>query len=196
LDTRKKEDFVKAFIPGAIFIGIDDTFAPWVGTLITDLKQPILLVADEDKLTEVVTRLARVGYDNPIGYLKGGMNAWQKAGKPIDAIDEISATDFATLYQQDKSLQVLDARRKSEYDTEHLVGVTNFPLDFINRDLAMLKPGAKYFIHCAGGYRSVIMASILKARGYKHVVNIQGGYKALCTTGLPRTQHQEIKTEL
>jgi rhodanese-related sulfurtransferase len=128
--------------------------------------------------------------------LQGGIEAWQNANKPVDGIDEISATDFATFFQQDKSLQVLDARRKSEYDTEHLVGVINFPLDFINRDLAMLKPSEKYYIHCAGGYRSVIMASILKARGYKHVVNIQGGYKALSATALPRTQRQEVKTEL
>jgi hydroxyacylglutathione hydrolase len=124
------------------------------------------------------------------------MVAWQNAGKPVDSIDEITATDFATLWPQDKSFTVLDARRKSEYDSEHLVGVTNFPLDFINRDLAMLRPSLKYYIHCAGGYRSVIMASILKARGYKNVVNIQGGYKALSATSLPRTQHQEIQTEL
>lgn len=196
LDTRKKKDFAKAFIPGSVSIGIDDSFAPWVGTLITDLKQPILIVADEKRVPEIITRLARVGYDNPIGYLKGGILAWQNAGKPVDHIDEIDATDFANVWQRDKSIQVLDARRKSEYDTEHLVGVTNFPLDFINRDLAMLKPTTKYYIHCAGGYRSVIMASILKARGYKQVVNIQGGYKALSATSLPRTQHQEVKTEL
>ena len=196
IDTRKKEDFVKAFIPGAISVGIDDSFAPWVGTLITDLKRPILLVAEANRVQEVITRLARVGYDNTIGYLQGGIEAWQNAGKPVDGIDEISATDFAALFQNDTSLQVLDARRKSEYDTEHLVGVTNFPLDFINQNLSMLKAGAKYYIHCAGGYRSVIMASILKARGYKHVVNIQGGYKALSATSLVRTQHQEVQTEL
>ena len=195
-NTRKKEYFVKAFIPGSISIGIDDSFAPWVGTLITDLKRPILLVADAKRVQEVITRLARVGYDNTIGFLQGGIEAWQQLGKTTDSIEEISAQNFAQAFQKNPALQVLDARRKSEYDSEHLVGVTNFPLDFINRDLALIKPDTKYYIHCAGGYRSVIMASMLKARGYRDVVNIQGGYKALITTALARTQHQEIKTEL
>jgi hydroxyacylglutathione hydrolase len=196
LDTRKKEDFVKGFIPGSIYIGVDDTFAPWVGTLITDLKQPILLIADSGREEEVITRLARVGYDNTIGYLNGGVTAWKNAGNPLDVIDEINASEFATLYSSNPSLDVLDGRRHSEYDSEHIVGAENFPLDFINRNMATLNKNKKYYIYCGGGYRSVIMISILKARGYHKLVNIPGGYKALAATSLKRSEHQEVKTEL
>ncbi|MBN8686753.1 MAG: MBL fold metallo-hydrolase [Chitinophagales bacterium] len=197
LDTRKTQEFTTEHIPGSIFIGIDDSFAPWVGTLITDLKQPILFVADEGREEEVILRLARVGYDHTIGFLNGGIPAWKQAGYETEVIKEISADDFATLYQMDNvHTHLLDARRKSEYESEHLLGAENFPLDFINQNMAQLDRHKKYFIHCAGGYRSVIMCSILKSRGFDHLVNIRGGYKALSQTGLAKTKFVEPKTML
>lgn len=196
LDTRPKEQFAKGFIPGAVFIGIDDTFAPWVGALITNLKQPILLVVEKGRQEEVITRLARVGYDNTLGYLDGGMESWIESGNEVDVLEEISANDFAKLFDTHINTFLLDARRQSEYETEHVVGAENFPLDIVNKNMAVLDLRKKYYIHCAGGYRSVIMASILKARGYHNVVNIQGGYKALSATNIKRTEHHNLKTEL
>lgn len=196
LDTRKKEDFVKEFIPGSIFIGVDDSFAPWVGTLLTDLKQPILLVTEPGREEEVITRLARVGYDHAIGFLDGGVFAWKNAGKEIDTIETISAAEFAKRYSTDHQINLLDARRQSEYEAEHLVAAENFPLDFINKNMASLDSHKKYYIHCAGGYRSVIMSSILKSRGFNKLVNIAGGYKDLKTTGLKKSDSRVVNTEL
>lgn len=197
LDTRSKEAFVEEYIPGSIFIGIDDNFAPWVGTLITDLKQPILFVCDEGKEEEVVIRLSRVGYDHAVGFLQGGIHAWKEAGFETDSIKEISANDFASLYQMDaQHINLLDVRRKSEFESEHLIGAENFPLDFINQNMSQLSRDKKYYIHCAGGYRSVIMCSILKARGFDNVVNIRGGYKSLSQTGLKKTHYVEPTTML
>ncbi|MBL7721838.1 MAG: MBL fold metallo-hydrolase, partial [Chitinophagaceae bacterium] len=197
LDTRTKEAFVEEYIPGSIFIGIDDNFAPWSGTLIMDLKQPILFLADEGREEEVVVRLSRVGYDNAVGFLQGGIKAWKEAGLETDSIKEISANDFASLYQMDtEHINLLDARRKSEFDSEHLMGAENFPLDFINQNMSQLSRDKKYFIHCAGGYRSVIMCSILKSRGFDKLVNIQGGYKSLSQTGLKKTHYVEPTTML
>ncbi|MBK8968891.1 MAG: MBL fold metallo-hydrolase [Saprospiraceae bacterium] len=195
IDTRHQDEFVKGFIPGSIFIGIDDNFAPWVGTLITDLKKPILYVCEPGREDEVVTRLARVGYDNPIGYLDGGFDAWKKAGEEVDTLDEITAENFAAKFNG-SNLNVLDVRRASEYKTEHLVGANNFPLDFINQNMSAVKADNTYYLHCAGGYRSVIAASILKARGFDQLVNVRGGYKALSETPLKRTEHVEQVTEL
>ncbi|RMG78815.1 MAG: MBL fold metallo-hydrolase [Bacteroidetes bacterium] len=194
LDTRHQSVFAKGFIPGSIFIGIDDNFAMWVGALIPDLNQPILYICEPGREQEVVTRLARVGYDNPIGYLDGGFEAWKAAGEEVDTLEEISAEEFAKIYTPDMNL--LDVRRMSEYNAEHLVGAVNFPLDFINRNMNQLDRNKKYYIHCAGGYRSVIAASILKSRGFDQVVNIQGGYKALSQTNLRRTEYREQITEL
>lgn len=195
IDTRSKETFPKEFIPGSIFIGIDDNFAPWVGALITDLKQPILLVADPGREEEAVVRMARVGYDNTLGYLKGGLAAWKEAGLETDKLNEVSAEEFAGLFTKNPSLHLLDARKQSEYKSQHLVGAENFPLDFINKNMGSLNRSYQYYIHCAGGYRSVIMASILKARGYD-VVNIQGGFKALSATSLEKTSFQQQETML
>lgn len=197
LDTRNKENFVAEHIPGSVFIGLDDNFAPWAGTLITDLKQPILFLADEGREEEVVIRLSRVGYDNTVGYLKNGMTAWKEAGFEVAVIKEVNAEEFATLYEMgNKDISLLDARRKSEFESEHLEGAENFPLDFINNNMAQLDRNKRYYIHCAGGYRSVIMASILKSRGYDKLVNIQGGYKALSQTGLKKTHYVEPTTML
>lgn len=195
IDTRHQDEFVKGFIPGAIFIGIDDNFAMWVGALITDLQVPILFVADEGREKEIVTRLARVGYDNPIGYLEGGYDAWKDAGEEVDTLEDITAGALARLMDKEQ-LSVLDVRKASEYDAQHIVAAQNFPLDFINANMSEVSRDKRYFIHCAGGYRSVIAASILKSRGYHNLVNIKGGFKALVETDLPMTEFEEQITEL
>ncbi len=194
IDTRHQDVFAKGFVPGSIFIGIDDNFAMWVGALVTDLNQPILFIAEAGREDEVVVRLARVGYDNPIGFLEGGMEAWKKAGEEVDTLEEVEADEFAKLFNKD--INLLDVRRTSEFDAEHIVGAENFPLDFINRNMNQIDRDTKYYLHCAGGYRSVIAASILKARGFDQVVNIRGGYKALVNTNLKRTEYVEQITEL
>ncbi len=197
LDTRSKDAFAAEYIPGSIFIGLDDNFAPWVGTLITDLKQPILFIADEGREEEVVVRLSRVGYDNTVGFLKDGIWAWKTAGFKTGSLEETDAETFAALYESGiEAINLLDARRKSEYDSEHLVMAENFPLDFINQNMAQLDKNKKYHIHCAGGYRSVIMCSILKSRGFENLVNIRGGYKALSQTGLGKTRYMAPVTML
>jgi glyoxylase-like metal-dependent hydrolase (beta-lactamase superfamily II)/rhodanese-related sulfurtransferase len=196
IDTRSKELFPQAYLPGSIFIGLDDNFAPWAGTLITDLKQPILLVTDEGREEEAVLRLSRVGYDNTMGYLKGGIEAWKKAGFETGNLKEINAEVFAELYLSKKDIVLLDARRESEYNSQHIEGAINFPLDFINQNMSMLDKNRQYYIHCAGGYRSVIAASILKARGFNNIINIRGGFKALSNTVLPKTRFTEQKTML
>ena len=188
LDTRKPDDFAKGFIPGSIFIGLDGQFAPWVGALITDLKTPILVIADEGKEEEVVLRLARVGYDNTLGYLNGGLAAWKASGKDTDQIKEMEAETFATRFHTLKGLK-LDVRRRSEYESEHLVEVENFPLDWINQSMHELDRDKTYYLHCQGGYRSLITASILRARGYDHVVNVKGGFDALKNTSIPKTEY-------
>ena len=182
LDTRDAQTFAKGFIPNSINIGIDGSFAPWVGTLIPDIKQPILLVTDEDKEDEVITRLARVGYDNTIGYLKGGFDAWVNADKETDIIRSISANQLADVMKQ-KQVNILDVRKKSEYDSEHIVDAENEPLDFINENMAHIDKNKTYYVHCAGGYRSMIFTSILRARGYNKLIDVKGGFKALKESG-------------
>jgi glyoxylase-like metal-dependent hydrolase (beta-lactamase superfamily II)/rhodanese-related sulfurtransferase len=195
LDTRTKEVFAKGFIPGSIYIGIDGTFAPWVGALIPDLKTPILFLAEPGQENEVVTRLARVGYDNPIGYLEGGLAAWIAAGEEVDTLEEISPVAFEAKFDG-KNLQVLDTRKASEFKTEALVGVKNFPLDFINRNMNQLDRNERYYLYCNSGYRSLIAASILKARGFDKVVNVTKGWQELKDTSLERTEYHEQVTEL
>lgn len=194
LDVREAQVFAKKFIPNSINIGIDGSFAPWVGALITDLKQPILLVSDADQVEEVVTRLARVGYDNCIGYLKDGIDDWQKAGFEVDSIESISAKELAERLEN-HALNVLDVRKESEFNSQHVVGFQNFPLDFINQNMAELNRADQYLIHCAGGYRSMIAASILKARGYD-VIDVQGGFKAILESDLFETTTYVCPTTL
>jgi len=194
IDTRSKEEFANGHIRGSIFIGLDDNFAPWVGTLVTDLKHPILFLSAPGREEEVVTRLARVGYDNTLGYLQNGIASWKAGGFEPDTIDQVTAEEFSSM-SESKTTKLLDVRRRSEYDAEHLLLAENFPLDFINQNMAMLDKNATYYLHCAGGYRSMIAASILQSRGY-HVINIQGGYKALGQTSLARTEHKAQKTML
>ncbi|MBO6496356.1 MAG: MBL fold metallo-hydrolase [Roseivirga sp.] len=194
LDTRPKEQFAEGFIPNSIFIGIDDTFAPWVGALITDLNTPIVFLAEEGKEEEVVVRLSRVGYDNALGFLKGGIKAWRNAGEEVQRVEQVSAEEFVSIFENGANL--LDVRKESEFESQHIKGATNFPLDFINTNLKNLDIQSKWYIHCAGGYRSMIATSILLSSGYYNAVNIKGGFKALKETALPMTEFQEQITML
>ncbi len=189
IDTRSQADFVKGFIPNSIFIGLGGTFAPWVGTLVPDLKQPILLVTDAGKEEEAITRLARVGYDNTLGVLSGGFKAWEEAKKEVDSIQSISASDLASIHKKDATIQVLDVRKPGEFAAEHIENATNAPLDFINDEMQNITKEQPYYVHCAGGYRSVIFASILKARGFDQLIDVAGGYKAIAATDLPKTDY-------
>ena len=186
LDTRDPQLFAKGFIPNSINIGLNGQFAPWVGALITDLQQPILLITDEGKEQESITRLTRVGYDHTIGYLDGGFERWTDAGKEIDTIETISAETFE-LAVQDNEIIALDVRKPGEYESEHLEFTLSRPLDFIDDWMGEIDPEATYYIHCAGGYRSMIAASILKSRGVENVIDVAGGYGAIKNTGLKRT---------
>jgi hydroxyacylglutathione hydrolase len=179
LDTRKAEDFGKGFVPNSINIGIDGGFAPWVGALIPDIKQTILIVADEGREMEVVTRLARVGYDHAIGYLNGGFQAWKNWGKEYDEVKMVDVATFAALEEKDPSINILDVRKKSEYFSEHIVNAENLPLDNINDNFTEIDKNKTYYVHCAGGYRSMIYISILKARGYENLIDVNGGFKAI-----------------
>ena len=185
LDVRTQQEFVKNHIPGSIFIGLNGGFAPWVGALIADITQPILLVVPEGKSEEAVTRLARVGYDNTLGYLDGGIESWIKAGKKTDQITSISANEFEQ-HTNNETVNVLDVRKNGEYQSMHLKGdnIQHFALDYINKQLDLISSDKKYYIHCAGGYRSVIAASILKANGFHNIVDIAGGFAALKNTNL------------
>lgn len=188
LDTRDPQEFAAGFIPSSINIGLGGQFAPWVGALITDLKQPLLLIVAEGRAEEAITRLARVGYDETIGYLDGGFAAWQAAGKDVDQIPSISAADFEAQLNQTPDLQVLDVRKPGEYETSHLEAGQMRPLDYINDWTGEIDPAKPYYLHCAGGYRSMIAASILKARGIEQVTDIAGGYAAIKATGLSRSE--------
>lgn len=183
LDTRNAQEFARGFIFNSINIGIDGSFAPWVGSLVPDVKQPLLIVAEEGREEEVVTRLARVGYDYCLGYLKGGINAWKAAGKETDTIETISADEFKKCAQQEKVI-VVDVRKPAEYQAGHLPGAINLPLDFINDHLSEFPKDKKFYIHCAGGYRSMTAASILRARGWSDMVDLAGGIQALGAAGL------------
>lgn len=179
LDTRDAQVFSEGFVPNSINIGIDGNFAPWVGALIPDVKQQILLVTDQGREEEVITRLARVGYDYCIGYLEGGFEAWKKAGMETDQIDRVTAEQLAEIRAKNPETPVFDVRKKSEFDSEHVLGVENAPLDIINSVMASIPKNKTVYIHCAGGYRSMIFASILRARGYDNLVDVVGGFKAL-----------------
>jgi rhodanese-related sulfurtransferase len=183
IDTRNAGDFGNGFIPGSINIGIEGSFAVWVGALIKNVTQPILLVTEEGREIEVVTRLARVGFDHAFGYLKGGFEAWKQARKEYDQIESIDTNQLADIYKNQDPQQIIDVRKKSEFDTEHILGVTNSPLDFIDDGKQIFDPNKTYYIHCAGGYRSMIYTSIMRARGYQNLINCSVGYKDLIATG-------------
>lgn len=184
LDTRSKEDFVQSHIPKSLFIGIDGSFATWVGSLITDLKQPILLIADEGREEEVVMRLARVGYDNSLGYLNGGFSTWMNAGNPVNKLTSISAADFSERYNKGH-ISVIDVRKPGEFESENVQGARNYPLDYINDNLSALDKETTHFIHCRSGYRSVVAISILNQVGYSNLVDVAGGMLAIANTNVP-----------
>lgn len=183
LDTRDAQTFAKGFIPNSINIGIDGQFAPWVGAMIPDIRQEILLVCEDGREEEVITRLARVGYDFTIGYLKGGFKSWQEAGKETDTIESVDAGELASRSKH-QALNILDVRKRSEFLSEHLIGAENAPLDFINDSMSMIDRQKTYYVHCAGGYRSMVFNSILRARGFDNLIDIRGGFMALKESGL------------
>lgn len=176
LDTRNQNDFVKAFVPNSYFIGIQGDFAPWVGTVIEDINQKIVFIADSGKEEEVITRLSRIGYDNVLGYLEGGFDAWSNAGKETDSIESIDISEFENRYKQESELNILDVRRAGEFESEHVKSAQNLPVDYIHRNLHEANSDKKYYVHCAGGYRSVIFASIAKSKGYNDLINVEGGF--------------------
>jgi hydroxyacylglutathione hydrolase len=186
LDVRSAADFAPAFIPRSVNIGLDGQFAPWVGALIRDVKQPLLLVTYPGTEEESITRLSRVGFDHVIGYLEGGMEAWKAAGKEVDAVNRISADQFKTEFKPGESF-VIDVRKESEYMAEHVEDAYNKPLDFINEWTSALNPKDHFYLHCAGGYRSMMAASILKARGIHNFSEVEGGFKAIAAAGVPKT---------
>jgi hydroxyacylglutathione hydrolase len=182
LDTRDPQIFAKGFVPNSINIGIDGNFAPWVGAMIPDIKQEILLITEPGREHEVITRLARVGYDYTIGYLKDGFNTWKNAEKEIDQITSVTAAELAAI-QKKEAINILDARKKSEYQSEHIIDAENVPLDFINDSMMQIDKNKKYYVHCASGYRSMIFTSTLKARGFNNLVEVKGGFKAIKESG-------------
>lgn len=187
LDTRNADVFAQAYIPNSINIGLDGNFAQWVGEMIPDVKQQILLITEPGKEEESITRLSRVGYDHTIGYLKDGFKIWLQSDKDIESITRITAQDLAQQYNN-KPL-VFDVRKASEYDSEHMVGAINVPLNEINQHLAQFPKETPFIIHCAGGYRSMIAAAILKQRGWDNFVDVQGGFKSIKETDIPVTDY-------
>ena len=188
LDVRHENDFIQQHIPGSIFIGLNGGFAPWVGALIMDVRQPLLLVTPQGKETETVTRLARVGFDNTLGYLEGGIEAWKAAGFETDSIQSVSPEAFAEAFNEDTL--VVDSRKPGEFDGGHVINAINIPLDFVNEQLAEVPKDKEFYIHCAGGYRSVIMISILKARGYHNMINVEKGFGGIKSTSIGTTTSQ------
>ena len=186
LDTRANGDFAKGFIPQSINIGLSGDFAPWVGAMIVDVKQPILLVTDAGQEEEAVTRLSRVGFDHVLGHLKGGFATWKNSGKETDTVNKITAGEFANRFETGKSV-VVDVRKESEYAAEHVEDAYSKPLAYINDWINNVDPQQHFFLHCAGGYRSMIAASILQARGYRNFTEVEGGFAAIGQTKVPKT---------
>ena len=184
LDVRSAADFVKGFIPNSIFIGIDGGFAPWVGTIIKQVATPILLVCDKGRLEEVATRLSRVGFDNVLGHLNGGVQVWEQ--DDLATISSISANAFDEIYQADNVIDIIDVRKEAEYKNRHIISAVFNPLSDLEND--KLNSTAENFVHCAGGYRSVIACSLLKREGIHNVTNIEGGFGAIKKTDLPLSE--------
>lgn len=188
LDVREAAEFHKGFIPRSINIGLKGDFAPWVGALIVDVKQPIILITTVGEEEESVTRLARVGFDNVIGYLEGGVEAWKKEGKELDTVNRITAEQFKSEFVKGESI-VFDVRRESEYLAEHVEEAFSRPLAEINLWFGTIDADKTFYVHCAGGYRSMIASSILKSRGVHNFKEIQGGFKAIAEAGVPKTDY-------
>ncbi|MDT0556196.1 MBL fold metallo-hydrolase [Patiriisocius hiemis] len=187
LDTRDAEEFAKGFIPNSINIGLDGNFAQWVGELIPDVKQQILLITDVGKEDEAITRLSRVGYDYTIGYLQDGFESWNKADKSFNTVERIDVKTIASKYEEKPV--IFDVRKKSEFDSEHIIGAENVPLNEINEHLSEIPKDGPVYLHCAGGYRSMIAASILKQRGWDNITDVRGGFKALAETEIPKSEY-------
>ncbi len=184
LDVRNHSDFSKSFIPGSIFIGLDGDFAPWAGTLIADIEQPILFIAPEGRKRETITRLSRVGFDNVVGFLTGGIDAWRESGREVDSVESISANELEILMQKQNDVAIHDVRKPNEYHKGHITIAENTPLAAINQKMDVFKGKGPFYLHCAGGYRSVIATSILKSRGYNNIINVNGGYAAIEETDI------------
>ena len=179
LDVRSSQEFAAGHIPGSINIGLDGgPFAVWVGTLIEDLNTPILIVTPEGRERETIIRLARVGYENCLGYLEGGINSWKNAGEKLADIHQINAAEFVKTYNVE-DINVIDVRKPTEYERAHLEKAKNIPLDFIQKHLSEFSNNEKYYIHCAGGYRSMIACSILKKNGIENIIDVKGGFSAI-----------------
>lgn len=185
LDVRHQDNFAKAHIPRSIFIGLKGSFAPWVGALIADVKQPLLLVVDKGLEEEAITRLSRVGFDGTLGYLDGGIEAWKNANKDLDTVESISAETFKDALK--KSIPVFDVRKETEFSASHIEEAVLTPLDFLNDHLAEFPNKEPFYLHCAGGYRSMIAASILKSRGIHNLIDVAGGFAAIKKVGIPVT---------
>jgi hydroxyacylglutathione hydrolase len=186
LDTRSPADYTNGHIPQSINIGISGDFAPWVGTLIADVKQPILIVCEAGKEEETITRLSRVGFDTILGHLEGGFDAWKKSAKEIDTVHRITAEQFADEVKIGENT-IIDIRKEGEYAAAHVEDAYSKPLAYINTWISDIDPKEHFYIHCAGGYRSMIAASILQARGYRNFTEIEGGFNAIAKTDLPKT---------
>ena len=183
LDVRHQDDFAKGHIPQSIFIGIDGGFAPWVGAMVGNVAQPILLVTPEGREEETVTRLARVGFDNTLGFLKGGIEAWKNADKQVDVVEGIDADELKNIIEKNK-IEIFDVRKPGEYLSEHITEAHNTPLDFINDHMSEFPSNKPFYIHCAGGYRSMIAASILKSRGIHNLIDVKGGFGKIKESGI------------
>jgi rhodanese-related sulfurtransferase len=186
LDTRDNGSFYQGFIPQSINIGINGDFAPWVGSMIADVKQPIILVTEVGNEEETITRLTRVGFDHIVGYLAGGFEAWKNASKEVDVVNRITAEEFAKQVVIGES-KVIDVRKESEYEAEHVEDAYSRPLAYINDWTKDINPEEHFYMHCAGGYRSMIASSILQARGYRNFTEIAGGFKAIAEAGVSKT---------
>jgi glyoxylase-like metal-dependent hydrolase (beta-lactamase superfamily II)/rhodanese-related sulfurtransferase len=187
LDTRAPDIFAKGFIPNSINIGLDGSFAMWVGEMIADIKQEILLVTEPEREEEAIIRLSRVGYDNTIGYLQGGFEAWKNENKEIDHVERISASELENKHKENPI--IIDVRKQSEFDSEHVVNAINIPLNQINQRFSEIPSEQNFIVHCAGGYRSMIAASILKSRGYHNFVDVEGGMAEILKTATPKTEY-------
>ncbi|MBL6648271.1 MAG: MBL fold metallo-hydrolase [Flavobacteriaceae bacterium] len=183
LDVRSIEEFARAHIPGSIFIGLDGSFAPWVGELIKDVSHPIVLISPVGREEEAITRLSRLGFDNSKGYLKGGINAWIDSGNEVDSVESINKNEFEKLFSE-VNIKIFDVRNESEFSSEHVVGACNIPLNKLNANLEKINSNSVNYIHCAGGYRSMIASSILKARGIHNFIDIKGGYSAISDSSI------------
>ncbi|MBA5629431.1 MBL fold metallo-hydrolase [Moheibacter lacus] len=189
LDTRHQNDFVKGFVPNSYFIGVQGDFAPWVGTVIENINQKIIFISEIGKEEEVIMRLSRIGYDNVLGFLNRGFDEWKNEGKPVETLESIDISEFEKQYTSNPEINILDVRRAGEFDSEHVKSAQNLPVDYIHKNLHEASADKTYFVHCAGGYRSVIFASIAKSKGYDKLINVEGGFGKIKTSDVfPKTE--------